>query len=56
MQEAIRMVTENWGPEHPWVLEFRNVLEDWLRANSREDDAKVLQAEAEVLIGMDEDV
>jgi hypothetical protein len=30
MGKAIRMIVHQWGIQHSWVLEFMNVLEDWL--------------------------
>ena len=32
MREAIRMILDQWGTQHPWVLEFKTVLEGWLRS------------------------
>ncbi|OIW24604.1 hypothetical protein CONLIGDRAFT_692027 [Coniochaeta ligniaria NRRL 30616] len=31
IREAMRMIVDQWGIQHPWVPEFMNVLEGWLR-------------------------
>lgn len=54
MREAIRMIVDQWGIQHPWVFEFMNVLEGWLRSSGREQDANTLWVEIEELIGKDE--
>jgi len=54
MREAIRMILNQWGIQHSWVLEFMNVLECWLRDWGREEDANTLRGEIEELMGKDE--
>ena len=54
MQEAIRMIVDQWGIQHSWVPEFMNVLEGWLRGWDREEDANTLRGEIEELMGKDE--
>lgn len=54
LREAISMIVGEWGVEHPWVTEFMNVLEGWLRGWGCEDDANILRAEINMLIGKDE--
>jgi hypothetical protein len=54
MREAIRMIVDQWGKQHSWVLEFMNVLEGWLRDWGREEDANTLRGEIEELMGIDE--
>lgn len=50
MREAIRMIVDQRGIEHPWVLEFMTVLEGWLRSWAREDDANIIRREIGELI------
>ncbi|KAK4148588.1 hypothetical protein C8A00DRAFT_47595 [Chaetomidium leptoderma] len=54
MREAIRMIVDQWGIQHSWVLEFMNVLEGWLRVWDRKEDANTLRGEIEELLGKDE--
>lgn len=54
MREAIRMIVDQRGIQHPWVLEFMTVLEGWLRSWGREDDANTIQREIGELIGIGE--
>jgi hypothetical protein len=54
MREAIRMITDQWGIQHSWFLEFMNVLEGWLRDWGREEDANKVREEIEVLRRKDE--
>jgi hypothetical protein len=54
MGEAIQMIVDHWGIQHPWVPEFKNVLEGWLRGWGREEDANILLGEIKELMGKDE--
>lgn len=54
MREAIKIIVNQRGIQHPWVLEFTTVLEGWLRSWGREDDAHTLQREVRQLIGIGE--
>ena len=54
MREAIRMIVDQGGIKHPWVLEFMNVLEGWLRNWGREDDGNTVRREIGELIGIGE--
>ena len=45
-----------WGKEHPWVLEFKTVLEGWLRSWAREDDADIIREEIGELIIIEEPI
>lgn len=54
MREAIRMVMNQLGLQHSWVLEFTNVLEGWFRGWGRENEANTLRREIEELMGKDE--
>ena len=54
MREAIRMIVDQGGIQHPWVLEFMNVLEGWLRNWGREEHANTLRREIGALIGIRE--
>ena len=54
MREAIRMIVDQRGIQHPWALEFMNVLEGWLRNWGREDDANTIRREIGELIGIGE--
>jgi len=54
IREAIRIIMDEWGIQHSWVPEFKNVLEGWLRGWGREEDANALRGEIEELIGKDE--
>jgi tetratricopeptide (TPR) repeat protein len=51
---AIQMIVDQWGVQHPWVHEFMNVLEGWLRSESREKDANTVKEEIKKLMGEDE--
>ncbi|KAI3322878.1 hypothetical protein HD806DRAFT_544919 [Xylariaceae sp. AK1471] len=51
MREAIQKIVDQWGIQHSWVLEFKNVLEGWLRIWGREEDANTLWGEIEELMG-----
>ncbi|KAK3045509.1 hypothetical protein LTR09_012917 [Extremus antarcticus] len=53
MREAIQIVVEHWGPQHPWVPEFMIVLEGWLRHWGKEEDANTLRGEIGDLMGQD---
>ena len=50
MREAIRMIVDQRGIQHPWVLEFMTVLEGWLRSWGQEDDANTIRREIGQLI------
>ncbi|KAG7402657.1 hypothetical protein Forpe1208_v017037 [Fusarium oxysporum f. sp. rapae] len=57
MREAIQMIEAALGMEHPWVTEFKSVLEGWLRDSGQEQEANVLREEIHSLIdeaGIDE--
>jgi hypothetical protein len=54
MRNAIGMIVDYWGTQHSWVLEFKNVLEGWLRNWGQKDAANVLRREIEVWMGKDE--
>ena len=54
MRTAIQMIEDQWGIQHSWVPEFKNVLEGWLRGWDRVADADILRGEIEVLVGTDE--
>ncbi|CRG92837.1 Phosphoenolpyruvate carboxylase [Talaromyces islandicus] len=54
MREAIQIIVDQWGIQHPWFLEFMNVLESWLRHWDRKEDANKLLGEIEVLRRKDE--
>ncbi|CZS92382.1 uncharacterized protein RAG0_02805 [Rhynchosporium agropyri] len=54
MRQAIQLIVDQWGMHHSWVLEFKNVLEGWLRWYGREEDANKLREEIEFLIGKDD--
>ena len=54
MREAIRKIVDQWGIQHPWVLEFMTVLEGWLRNWGREDDANTIRREIGELIRIGE--
>ena len=54
MQEAIRMIVDQWGIQHSWVPEFMILLEGWLRSWGRDEDANQLRRKIERLIGKDE--
>jgi hypothetical protein len=45
IQNAISVIEDQWGKHHPWVLEFKNVLEGWLRSWGREAAANTLWQE-----------
>jgi hypothetical protein len=47
MRRAIQMVVDQWGKQHSWVFEFKNVLHSWLQSWSREQDANTLWGEIE---------
>ncbi|KAF5006527.1 hypothetical protein FDECE_7095 [Fusarium decemcellulare] len=51
MLQAIDMIVEERGVQHPWVTEFKNVLERWLRLWGREEHANTLQREIQESIG-----
>lgn len=53
MREAIQSIVNHWGQGHPWVFEFMNVLEGWLRHWNREEDAEALRGEIEDFVGHD---
>lgn len=54
LREAIRMIVDQWGERHSWALEFRNVLEGWLRAWGREVEADTLREEIGSVLGKDD--
>lgn len=39
MKEAIRMIEDQWGSQHCWLLEFTTVLRGWYKHWGREEDA-----------------
>ena len=45
--EAIEIIVDLWEIHHPWVLEFKQVLEGWLRGWGREKDADRLRKDME---------
>ena len=53
IRKAIQMIVDQWGIQHPWVLEFMNVLEGWLRVRGREEDANTLRGEMVESMGKD---
>jgi hypothetical protein len=55
LREVIQMVVGKWGKQHPWVPEFKNVLEGWLRGWGRHEDANVLRGEIEEWMGKDDE-
>lgn len=55
MREAIRMVEVLWGQDHSWALEFKSVLEGWLRDWGCEDEANTLRQEIRDLMAPDID-
>ncbi|PVH81966.1 hypothetical protein DL98DRAFT_514339 [Cadophora sp. DSE1049] len=54
LRQAISMVVGEWGWKHSWAPEFMLVLEGWLRGWGREEDANVVRAEIDALMGRDE--
>ncbi|KIV98341.1 uncharacterized protein PV09_09816 [Verruconis gallopava] len=54
MRLAICMVEYYLGEQHSWVLEFKNVLEGWLRQAGRREEANILRRELQELTGEDE--
>ena len=52
-EKAIHMIVDQWGIQHPWVLEVMNVLEGWRRVWGREEDANTLRGEIGGLMGKD---
>lgn len=54
IRAAIGLISKEWGIQHPWVLEFINVLEGWLQAWGREEEANTLQGQIEGLMRKDE--
>lgn len=54
MRRAIKMVAAQRGAHHPWVLEFRTVLEGWFRERGQEVDANMVQQETEKLSRIEE--
>lgn len=50
IQQAIHLIEDLWGQQHPWVVEFMNVLESWLRCWGREEDANVLRGKIAILV------
>ncbi|KAM0714513.1 hypothetical protein Q7P37_009808 [Cladosporium fusiforme] len=51
-RRAIQMIADEWGQQHPWVLEFMNDLEGWLRGWGRKEDADALRGEIDHLMGL----
>lgn len=54
IRRAIGMIVDQWGTQHSWVLEFKIVLEGWLRHWGQEEDANTVRGEIEQLMGKDE--
>ncbi|KAK0111484.1 hypothetical protein ONS95_001839 [Cadophora gregata] len=54
LRQAISIIVGEWGLKHSWVPEFMLVLEGWLRGWGREDDANVVRAKIDTLMGRDE--
>jgi hypothetical protein len=50
MREAINLIGNQWGQQHPWALEFMSVLENWLRCWGRDEDADVLHCTTATLL------
>lgn len=50
MQDAMRIIVDQWGPQHPWVVEFMNVLEGWRRVWGREQEADEVQRKIRELL------
>ena len=50
-RRAIRMIVSEWGFNHSWALEFMLVLRGWLRGWAGEEDANVVRAEIDGLMG-----
>lgn len=50
MEMARKLIKANWGPQHPWYIEFGNVLRVWLEGWGEMDDAARLRAEVEGLM------
>jgi hypothetical protein len=48
------IIVDHWGPQHSWVPEFKCVLEGWIRASGRNEDADALRGDVEELIEEDE--
>jgi hypothetical protein len=48
------MIADQWGTQHSWAHEFKNILEGWLRDRDREEDANISRREVEELTGDDE--
>lgn len=44
-RRAIQMVTQTWGQQHAWFIEFMNVLETWLRGWGKETEASTVRSE-----------
>ena len=53
IREAIKLIADRWGIQHSWVVEFKNVLEGWLRDWGRDEAANKLRAEIGGLMGKD---
>lgn len=51
---SIQMIEQHYGKQHSWVIEFKNVLESWLRMWGREQDADNLQNEISILMTDDQ--
>jgi len=53
MRAAIQMIEYQMGEHHSWYLEFKNVLEGWLREWGRQEDANTLRREIQDLLRED---
>ena len=54
MRTAIIMIEREWGSQHPWILEFKNVLEGWLRDRGEKGAADVLREQIKMSMWRDE--
>lgn len=50
-RRAVKLIVDQWGPQHPWAIEFLNVLEGWFRFRGCVEIATALRGEIESLIG-----
>ena len=51
---SIQMIEQHYGKQHSWVIEFKSVLESWLRMWCREQDADDLRNEISILMTDDQ--